>query len=64
MLDTLLTGFTSLLATMESVTDLEQVRPAAQTCGRLPDIGPDSGGEGAGLPELSVGTLIRAANGE
>ena len=64
VLDTLLTGFTSLLATMESATDLEQVSPAAQTCGRLPDIGPDSGSKGAGLPELSVSTLIRAANGE
>ena len=65
MPDTLLTGFTSLLATMESATDLEQVRPAAQTCGRLPDIGsPGSGCDGAGMPESPVAKLTQAASGE
>ena len=65
VLDTLLTGFTSLLATMESATDLEPARPAAQTCGCLRDIGsPDSGCDGAGIPESPVAKLIQAANEE
>ena len=65
VLDTLLTGLTSLLATMESATDLEQVRPGAQTCGYLPDIGsPDSGCDCAGIPEPPFAKFIQAANGE
>ena len=63
VLDTLLTGFTSLLATMESATDLEQVRPAAQTCRCLLETGsPDCGCDGAGIPESPVAKLTKAAN--
>ena len=50
---------------MESANDLEHVPPAAQTCGYLPDSGsPDSGCDGAGIPESPVAKLIEAANGE